>query len=72
MSASFPGPRVQVTARPQPSVRAWIFVVGPPREHRLRDTLWHFVGAILNRFTPDECANYLKTQGMLPYKTETL
>ena len=32
MSASFPGPRVKATARPQPSVRAWILVVGPPRE----------------------------------------
>jgi len=39
---------------------------------RSRDTLWRSVGAILNRFTPDECANYLKTQGMLPYKTEML
>lgn len=32
MSALFPGPRMNATARPQRSVRACIFVVGPPRE----------------------------------------
>ena len=32
MSALFPGVSRSATARPQPSVRAWIFVVGPPRE----------------------------------------
>ena len=32
MSAWFPGLSVNATARPQPSVRAWILVVGPPRE----------------------------------------
>ena len=32
MSALFPGVRMSATARPHPSVSAWIFVVGPPRE----------------------------------------
>lgn len=32
ISASFPGPGRKATARPQPSVRALILVVGPPRE----------------------------------------
>jgi hypothetical protein len=30
---------------------------------RSRDTLWRSVGTILNRFTPDECANHLKNAG---------
>lgn len=32
-------------------------------ETRSRDTFWSSVGTILNRFTPDECANYLKNAG---------
>ena len=30
--SAFPGVSRSATARPHPSVRAWIFVVGPPRE----------------------------------------
>ena len=32
MSATLPGVSENAAIRPQPSVRAWIFVVGPPRE----------------------------------------
>lgn len=32
MSAWFPGLSVKATGRPQLSVRAWILVVGPPRD----------------------------------------
>jgi len=30
---------------------------------RTRHTLWRTVGAILDRFTPQECANYFKNAG---------
>ncbi len=36
---------------------------------RSRDTLWRTVGTILNRFTADECANYLKNAGYASVKT---
>lgn len=35
---------------------------------RTRDTLWRTVGAILDRFTPDECANYFKNAGYASMK----
>ena len=36
---------------------------------RSRETLWRAVGDILNRFTPEECANYLKNAGYASVKT---
>jgi transposase len=30
---------------------------------RTRDGLWHRIGALLDQFTPDECANYLRAAG---------
>lgn len=36
---------------------------------RSRDTLWRAVGEILDRFTPDECANYLTNAGYASVKT---
>ena len=30
---------------------------------RTRDALWRRIGAILDQFTPDECANYLRAAG---------
>jgi transposase len=35
---------------------------------RSRDSLWRAVGAIIDRFTPDECANYLKNAGYASVK----
>jgi transposase len=40
-------------------LKHWMRTAAP----RSRDTLWRSVGTILNRFTPDECANYLKNAG---------
>lgn len=40
-------------------LKHWIRTAAP----RSRDTLWHSVGTILDRFTSDECANYLKNAG---------
>ncbi|MDO5643474.1 MAG: IS630 family transposase [Paracoccus sp. (in: a-proteobacteria)] len=40
-------------------LKHWIRNAAP----RSRDTLWRTVGTILNRFTSDECANYLKNAG---------
>ncbi len=36
---------------------------------RTRETLWRAVGAILDRFTPDECANYFESAGYASVKT---
>ena len=30
---------------------------------RTRDGLWQRIGILLDRFTPDECANYLRAAG---------
>ena len=30
---------------------------------RTRDGLWHRIGVLLDQFTPDECANYLRAAG---------
>ena len=30
---------------------------------RTRDGLWQRIGALLDQFTPDECANYLRAAG---------
>jgi transposase len=30
---------------------------------RTRDGLWRRIGELLDRFTPDECANYLRAAG---------
>ena len=30
---------------------------------RTRDGLWRRIGALLDRFTPDECSNYLRAAG---------
>jgi transposase len=30
---------------------------------RTRDGLWHRIGELLDRFTPDECANYFTAAG---------
>jgi len=30
---------------------------------RTRDGLWNRIGALLDQFTPDECANYLRAAG---------
>ena len=30
---------------------------------RTRDGLWHRIGDLLDRFTPDECANYFTAAG---------
>jgi transposase len=30
---------------------------------RTRDGLWQRLGAVLDRFTPDECANYFQAAG---------
>ena len=40
-------------------LKHWMRTAAP----RSRDTLWRSVGTILNRFTPDECANDLKNAG---------
>ncbi len=40
-------------------LKHWMRTAAP----RSRDTLWRSVGTILKRFTPDECANYLKNAG---------
>ena len=39
---------------------------------RSRDTLWQTVGMILDRFTPNECANCIENAGYASVKTETL
>ena len=36
---------------------------------RSRETLWRAVGAILDRFTPEECSNYLTNAGYASVKT---
>ena len=36
---------------------------------RTRDTLWRAVGTILDRFTPQECANYFQSAGYASVKT---
>lgn len=36
---------------------------------RNRETLWRTVGAVLERFTPRECANYLENAGYASVKT---
>ena len=36
---------------------------------RTRDTLWQAVGTILDRFTPEECANYFQNAGYASVKT---
>ncbi len=36
---------------------------------RSRETLWRTVGTILDRFTPEECANYLGNAGYASVKT---
>jgi len=36
---------------------------------RSRETLWRAVGAILDRISPDECANYLENAGYASVKT---
>jgi transposase len=36
---------------------------------RTRDTLWRAVGTILDRFTPEECANYFQNAGYASVKT---
>jgi len=33
------------------------------RPERTRDGLWHRIGALLDQFTPDECANYFQAAG---------
>jgi hypothetical protein len=49
------------------AVRAAIVTAGaqlfllPPE--RTRDGLWQRIGALLDRFTPDECANYFRAAG---------
>jgi hypothetical protein len=30
---------------------------------RTRDGLWQRIGTLLDQFTPDECANYLRAAG---------
>jgi transposase len=40
-------------------LKHWMRTAAP----RSRDTLWRSVGTIVKRFTPDECANYLKNAG---------
>ena len=40
-------------------VKAWLRRAEP----RHRDTLWRTIGSALERFTPDECANYLRHAG---------
>jgi hypothetical protein len=33
------------------------------RPERTRDGLWHRIGALIDQFTPDECANYFQAAG---------
>ena len=33
------------------------------RPERTRDGLWRRIGALLDQFTPDECANYFRAAG---------
>ena len=41
-------------------------------DERTIETTWKRIGSLLDCFTPAECANYLKTQAMLPPKWITL
>ena len=39
---------------------------------RIRDALWNAIGQFLNRFAPQECANYFATAGYVLTNRETL
>ncbi|MFV0292890.1 MAG: transposase, partial [Paracoccus sp. (in: a-proteobacteria)] len=48
-----------------PKLKLWMRDVSA----RTRDTLWCAVGTTLDRFTPQECANYSQSAGYASLKT---
>jgi transposase len=42
------------------------------RAERKIDALWDALGALISRFTPDECANYFKAAGYDPVSKDLL
>ncbi|WP_352549844.1 hypothetical protein [Mesorhizobium sp. M0027] len=42
------------------------------KAERIIAALWDTVGAILERFNPDECANYFKAAGMTQIEQDVL
>lgn len=48
---------------PDPDLIEQAYRLDALRPPRSRDTLWRSVGTIPNRFTPDECAKYLRNEG---------